>query len=198
MQLVDEGKLDLDAPVVDVLPELELADRGRRRAGHDAPPAHAHERHRRRRLHRHRPRRRLPREATSRCSRRPRRTTRSAPRGRTATPASSLAGRVIEKLTGGTWDAAIQERLVAPARPDAHRAPCPRRRCSTAPPSATSSENGAEPERAAAWALPRVARAGRPDQLDRRRCAHVCAHAPDRRPRARRHADPERGERRRP
>ena len=26
MQLVDEGKLDLDAPVVEVLPELQLAD----------------------------------------------------------------------------------------------------------------------------------------------------------------------------
>ena len=26
MQLVDEGKLDLDAPVADVLPELRLAD----------------------------------------------------------------------------------------------------------------------------------------------------------------------------
>src|SRR5262249_35979755 len=26
MQLVDEGKLDLDAPIVDVLPELELSD----------------------------------------------------------------------------------------------------------------------------------------------------------------------------
>src|SRR5262249_48212951 len=65
-----------------------------------------------------------------------------------------LAGRVIEKLTGGTWDAAIKERLVAPlgmpptgTRPEEallHRVAV-----------GHVTENGSEPERAAAWALPR-------------------------------------------
>ena len=60
----------------------------RHQAGDAAAPAHPHQRHRRRRLHRHRPRRRLPREVRRRCSARPRRTTRSAPPGPTATRAS--------------------------------------------------------------------------------------------------------------
>ena len=50
----------------------------------------------------------------------------------------SLAGRVIEKLTGRTWDAAMRERLVRAARARRTPARCPRRRCCTAPPSATS------------------------------------------------------------
>ena len=113
MQLVDEGKLDLDAPVKDVLPELELSDpdvaasvtlrhllshtsgidgdifsdTGR---GDDclekyvAGLANAAQSH--------------PIGATwSYCN-----------------SGFSLAGRMIEKVTGGTWDAAIRERLVAP------------------------------------------------------------------------------------
>ena len=42
----------------------------RHQEGHDAAPAHPHQRHRRRRLHRHRPRRRLPREVRRAARRR--------------------------------------------------------------------------------------------------------------------------------
>ena len=61
MQLVDEGLLELDQPVVELLPGFRVADPEVTRTVTTAAPAHAHERHRRRRLHRHRARRRLPR-----------------------------------------------------------------------------------------------------------------------------------------
>ncbi|HEX3786553.1 MAG TPA: serine hydrolase [Pseudonocardiaceae bacterium] len=113
MQLVDEGRLDLDAPVADVLPELRLADpdvtkqvtlrhllthtsgidgdiftdTGR---GDDcleryvAVLADAAQNH--------------PLGATwSYCN-----------------SGFSLVGRIIEKITGQTWDAAVRERLVGP------------------------------------------------------------------------------------
>ncbi|MCY1136796.1 serine hydrolase [Actinoplanes sp. Pm04-4] len=113
MQLVDEGKLQLDAPLVEVLPELRLSDPGvtakvtmrhllTHTSGIDgdvftdtgrgddclekyaAALADAAQNH--------------PLEATwSYCN-----------------SGFSLAGRVVEKLTGGTWDAAVRERLVAP------------------------------------------------------------------------------------
>ena len=113
MQLVDEGKLQLDAPLVDVLPELRLSDPGvtakltmrhllTHTSGIDgdiftdtgrgddclekytAALAGAAQNH--------------PLEATwSYCN-----------------SGFSLAGRVVEKLTGGTWDAAVRERIVTP------------------------------------------------------------------------------------
>jgi CubicO group peptidase (beta-lactamase class C family) len=113
LQLVDEGRLQLDAPLVDVLPELRLSDPGvtakvtmrhllTHTSGIDgdiftdtgrgddclekytAGLAGAAQNH--------------PLEATwSYCN-----------------SGFSLAGRVIEKLTGGTWDAALRERLVTP------------------------------------------------------------------------------------
>ncbi len=113
MQLVDEGKLDLDAPIVDVLPEFRLADAEATKTvtmrhllshtsgidgdifretgrGDDclekyvASLADAAQNH--------------PLGATwSYCN-----------------SGFSVAGRVIEKLTDGTWDAAIRERLVGP------------------------------------------------------------------------------------
>jgi CubicO group peptidase (beta-lactamase class C family) len=113
MQLVDEGKLQLDAPLIEVLPELRLSDPGvtakvtmrhllTHTSGIDgdvftdtgrgddclekytAALADAAQNH--------------PLEATwSYCN-----------------SGFSLAGRVVEKLTGGTWDAAVRERLVAP------------------------------------------------------------------------------------
>ena len=116
MQLVDEGLLDLDTPVVEVLPELRLADPDVTKSVTDAPPAHPHQRHRRRRLHRHRPRRRLPGEVRRRCSPRP---AQNHPLGATwsyCNSGFSLLGRVIEKLTGGTWDQALRDRLFTPAR----------------------------------------------------------------------------------
>ncbi len=113
MQLVDEGKLDLDAPIVDVLPEFRLADAGVAKTvtmrhllshtsgidgdifrdtgrGDDciekyvASLADAAQNH--------------PLGATwSYCN-----------------SGFSVAGSVIEKLTDGTWDAAIRERLIGP------------------------------------------------------------------------------------
>jgi CubicO group peptidase (beta-lactamase class C family) len=154
MQLVDEGKLDLDAPVAEVLQELRLSDpevtacvtmrhllthtsgidgdvftdTGR---GDDcleryvALLAEAAQNH--------------PLGATwSYCN-----------------SGFSLAGRVIEKLTGGTWDAAIKERLVGPLGMT---------RTGTLPEDAILhraavghvSEQGSEPEPAPAWVLPRA------------------------------------------
>jgi dipeptidyl aminopeptidase/acylaminoacyl peptidase/CubicO group peptidase (beta-lactamase class C family) len=154
MQLVDEGKLELDAPVVDVLPELQLSDSdvaarltmrhllthtsgidgdvftdtGR---GDDcleryvALLADAAQNH--------------PLEATwSYCN-----------------SGFALAGRVIEKLTGGTWDAAIKERLVGPLGMT-HTGTLPEEAILHRAAVGHVSENGSEPERAPAWALPRA------------------------------------------
>ncbi|MDX8029189.1 serine hydrolase [Lentzea sp. BCCO 10_0856] len=113
MRLVDEGLLDLDAPITDVLPELKLADpvvtqkvtmrhllthtsgidgdiftdTGR---GDDCLERYTE----------------LLVEARQ-----------NHPLGATFSYSNSgfvLAGRVIEKLTGSTWDAAMREKLFAP------------------------------------------------------------------------------------
>ncbi|MFD5829490.1 serine hydrolase [Lentzea sp. NPDC060358] len=113
MQLVDEGRLDLDAPIVDVLPELKLkdpvvgqkvtmrhllthtsgidgdlfTDTGR---GDDCLELYT----------------RLLADAPQ-----------NHPLGATFSYSNAgfvLAGRVIEKITGGTWDAALKEKLFAP------------------------------------------------------------------------------------
>jgi dipeptidyl aminopeptidase/acylaminoacyl peptidase/CubicO group peptidase (beta-lactamase class C family) len=113
LQLVEEGKLDLDAPIVDVLPELRLSDvdvtarvtmrhllthtsgidgdvftdTGR---GDDCVEKYV--------------------AALADVAQ-------NHPLGATFSYCNSgyvLAGRVIEKLTGGSWDAAIRERLVGP------------------------------------------------------------------------------------
>ena len=154
MQLVDEGKLDLDAPVIDVLPELELSDRdvaarltmrhllthtsgidgdvftdtGR---GDDCLERYVA----------------LLGEAAQ-----------NHPLAATWSYCNSgfvLAGRVIEKLTGGTWDAAIKERLVGPLGMT-HTGTLPEEALLHRAAVGHVSENGAEPERAAAWALPRA------------------------------------------
>jgi CubicO group peptidase (beta-lactamase class C family) len=112
MQLVDEGLLDLDAPIVDVLPEFRLADpdvtkrvtmrhllthtsgidgdvftdTGR---GDDCLEKYVGLLVEQTQNH--------PLEATwSYCN-----------------AGFSVAGRVIEKLTGDTWDAAVRDRIVA-------------------------------------------------------------------------------------
>lgn len=113
MQLVDEGKLDLDAPIVEVLPELRLSDpevtkrvtmrhllthtsgvdgdlftdTGR---GDDCLELYADQLDQAEQNH---------------------------PLGATFSYCNSgfnLAGRVIEKLTGQTWDQAMRERLFTP------------------------------------------------------------------------------------
>ncbi|MEU8821671.1 serine hydrolase domain-containing protein [Actinoplanes sp. NPDC048796] len=109
MQLVQEGKIQLDAPLVEVMPELRLhdpkvtmrhllthtsgidgdvfTDTGR---GDDCLEKYAAELAGAAQIH--------PLEATwSYCN-----------------SGFSLAGRVVEKLTGGTWDAALRERIITP------------------------------------------------------------------------------------
>ena len=113
MQLVDEGRLDLDAPIMDVLPELRLADAD--------VAKHVTMRH----LLTH----------TSgidgdvftdtgrgddcleRYVARLDGVTQNHPLGATWSYCNSgfvLAGRVIEKLTGGTWDDAVRTRIAGP------------------------------------------------------------------------------------
>src|SRR3954453_10178421 len=58
MRLVEEGRLDLDAPVRAYVPELRLQDEDVAARVTNAPPADAHRRVGRRLLRRHRPRRR--------------------------------------------------------------------------------------------------------------------------------------------
>ncbi|GAA3623943.1 hypothetical protein GCM10022267_07560 [Lentzea roselyniae] len=113
MQLVDEGLLDLDAPIIDVLPELKLTDHVAERKvtmrhllthtsgidgdvftdtgrGDDCLERYTE----------------LLADAAQ-----------NHPLGATFSYCNSgfaLAGRVVEKLTGRTWDAAVRERLFAP------------------------------------------------------------------------------------
>ncbi|MFC6016485.1 serine hydrolase [Plantactinospora solaniradicis] len=154
LQLVDEGLLDLDAPVVEVLPELRLADptvtkqvtvrhllthtsgidgdvftdTGR---GDDC----------------------LEKYVAGLAE-----VTQNHALGVTwsyCNSGFSLAGRVIEKLTGGTWDAAMRERVFTPLG---------LRRTGTLPEEALLhraavghvGEGGAEPTRAPVWGLPRA------------------------------------------
>ncbi|MEE6263798.1 serine hydrolase [Plantactinospora sonchi] len=113
MQLVDEGRLDLDAPVVDVLPELRLAD--------PAVTKQVTVRH----LLTHtsgidgdvftdtgRGDDCLERYVAGLAE-----VAQNHGLGATwsyCNSGFSLAGRVIEKLTGGTWDAAVRERIFTP------------------------------------------------------------------------------------
>ena len=154
MQLVDEGLLDLDTPVVEVLPELRLV----------------------------RPRRHQAASPSGTCSPTPAASTAtSSPTPAAATTASSststlladaaqnhplgatwsycnsgfsLLGRVIEKLTGKTWDAAMRERLFTPLglthTGHAARGGDP----ATPPPSATSTRTASRSPRRS-WGLPR-------------------------------------------
>ncbi|MEV4313098.1 serine hydrolase [Actinocrispum sp. NPDC049592] len=110
MQLVDEGLIDLDAPIVDVLPELKLAD--------PVTTAKVTMRH----LLTHtsgidgdvftdtgRGDDCLEKYVASLADE-----AQNHPLGATwsyCNSGFSLAGRVIEKLTGSTWDAAMKERL---------------------------------------------------------------------------------------
>jgi CubicO group peptidase (beta-lactamase class C family) len=154
MQLCDEGKLDLDAPIIDVLPELKLSDQEvasrvtmrhllTHTSGIDgdvftdtgrgdecleryvALLDQAAQNH--------------PLEATwSYCN-----------------SGFVLAGRVIEKVTGGTWDAAIKERLIGPLGMT-HTGTLPEEALLHRAAVGHVSENGSEPERAPAWGLPRA------------------------------------------
>ena len=92
MQLVDEGKLDLDAPRRRGPAGTAARGRRGRQDRHDAAPAQPHQRHRRRRVHRHRPRRRLRGEVRRPAGRAEAEPPAWRPRGRTATPASCSPG----------------------------------------------------------------------------------------------------------
>ena len=112
-QLVDEGKLELDAPIVDVLPELVLSDPG--------TTAKVTMRH----LLTHTSG--IDGDVFTDTGRGDdclekyvaglRDVPQNHPLGATWSYCNSgfvLAGRVIEKLTGGTWDAAIRDRIITP------------------------------------------------------------------------------------
>lgn len=113
MQLVDEGQLDLDTPLTDVLPELTLASPGataevtvRHLLSHSSGidgdlfddagrGADSVERY------------------VANCAK----LTQLHPAGATMSYSNSsyvIAGRIIERLTGGTWDAALRSRLIQP------------------------------------------------------------------------------------
>jgi dipeptidyl aminopeptidase/acylaminoacyl peptidase/CubicO group peptidase (beta-lactamase class C family) len=154
MQLVDEGRLDLDAPVLDVLPDLRLADpevtkqvtlrhllthtsgidgdvftdTGR---GDDcldnyvALLADAAQNH--------------PLGATwSYCN-----------------SGFSLVGRIIERVTGQTWDAALRERLFTPLRLT-HTVTLPEEALLFGAAVGHVAEGDAEPTTAPVWQLPRA------------------------------------------
>ncbi|MEV4050373.1 serine hydrolase [Amycolatopsis sp. NPDC049688] len=155
MQLVDEGLLDLDAPVADVLPELRLADpdvtkqvtlrhllthtsgidgdvftdTGR---GDDCIEKFVGL---------------LPEVAQNH------------PLGATLSYCNSgfvLAGRVIEKLTGQTWDAALRERLFTPLGLT-HTGTLPEEALLHRAAMGHVAAGDGEPQPAPAWGLPRSA-----------------------------------------
>jgi CubicO group peptidase (beta-lactamase class C family) len=113
MQLVDEGVLDLDAPVVDVLPELRLADPDVTKqvtmrhllthtSGIDGDVFTDTGRGD---------------DCVERYVAQLAEVAQNHPLGATwsyCNSGFSLAGRVIEKLTGGTWDKAIRDRIFTP------------------------------------------------------------------------------------
>jgi dipeptidyl aminopeptidase/acylaminoacyl peptidase/CubicO group peptidase (beta-lactamase class C family) len=155
MQLVDEGKLDLDAPIVDVLPELSLSDpevtkqvtmrhllthtsgidgdvftdTGR---GDDCLERYVQQLDEAGQNH---------------------------PLGVTFSYCNSgfnLAGRVIEKLTGQTWDAALRERIFTPLGLT-HTVTLPEEALLHRAAVGHVAEGDADPQPAPVWGLPRSA-----------------------------------------
>ena len=112
-QLVDEGKIELDAPIVDVLPELALADPGvtakltmrhllTHTSGIDGDVFTDTGRGD---------------DCLAKYVDGLRDVAQNHPLGATwsyCNSGFSLAGRVIEKVTGGTWDAAVRDRISTP------------------------------------------------------------------------------------
>ncbi|MGA5299523.1 serine hydrolase [Nucisporomicrobium flavum] len=113
MQLVDDGKLELDAPIVDVLPELQLSDPGvaakvtmrhllTHTSGIDGDVFTDTGRGD---------------DCVEKYVAGLAGVAQNHPLGATWSYCNSgyvLAGRVIEKLTGGTWDEAVRKRLSEP------------------------------------------------------------------------------------
>ena len=155
MQLVDDGLLDLDAPIRRYLPEFRLADESAAASDHHPSAAQPPGRLRGRRLHRHRSRRRRDREVRRRRSRTCRSSSRPASSSRTTTSASACSAassRCCAARPGSRRSSTTSSRRSG--SPTSRRAPT--RRSSSAPPSATS-----DPARTASrspapiWALAR-------------------------------------------
>jgi dipeptidyl aminopeptidase/acylaminoacyl peptidase len=153
MQLVDEGKLDLDAPVAEALPELQLADADVAKTvtmrhllnhtsgidgdvftdtgrGDDCVEKYVG----------------LMSEVKQ-----------NHPLGATWSYCNSgftLAGRVIEKLTGLTWDAALRERIYAPLGLK-HTVTLPEEALLFRTAAGHVDTSGEEPVLAPVWQLPR-------------------------------------------
>jgi dipeptidyl aminopeptidase/acylaminoacyl peptidase len=155
LQLVDEGKLDLDAPVQRVLPELRLSDAEAAGAvtlrhllthtsGIDGDVFTDTGRGD---------------DCLERYVERLAGAAQNHPLGATwsyCNSGFSLAGRVIEKLTGGTWDAALRTRLIEPLGLE-HTGTLPEDALRHRAAMGHVAEGGAEPAPAHAWGLPRCA-----------------------------------------
>ncbi|GAA3563575.1 serine hydrolase [Kribbella ginsengisoli] len=153
LQLVDEGLLDLDAPIIEVLPELQLGDpdvakqvtmrqllthtsgidgdvftdTGR---GDDCLEKYV--------------------DGLAEVGQ-------NHPLGATwsyCNSGFSLAGRVIEKLTGKTWDQALRERIIVPLKLD-HTVTLPEEALMYRAAVGHEGEGGEEPSVAPVWGLPR-------------------------------------------
>ncbi|MFD8570344.1 serine hydrolase [Streptomyces sp. NPDC059639] len=155
MQLVDEGKLDLDAPVRDVLPELALADPDTTKQltlrrllthtsgidgdiftdtgrGDDCLERYVSQLDAAALIH---------------------------PPGATFSYCNSgfvLAGRVIEKVTGTSWDQALRERLVTPLGLT-HTVTLPEEALRFRTAMGHAAQGDDEPRPVPAWGLPRSA-----------------------------------------
>ncbi len=153
MQLVDEGALDLDAPLVDVLPELALADPDvtarvtmrhllTHTSGIDGDVFDDTGRGD---------------DCLEKYTALLERAAQNHPLGATwsyCNSGFSLAGRVIEKITGQTWDEAMRDRVYTPLGLT-HTATLPEEVLLHAAAVGHVAEGDAEPERAPAWMLPR-------------------------------------------
>lgn len=153
MQLVDEGLLDLDAPVVKVLPELRLADPDVTRqvtmrhllthtSGIDGDVFTDTGRGD---------------DCVEKYVARLESVAQTHPLGATWSYCNSgfvLAGLVIEKLTGGTWDAAVRDRIFAPLGLG-HTITLPEEALLYRAAVGHVSEGTDKPSRAPVWMLPR-------------------------------------------
>ncbi len=153
MQLVDEGLLDLDAPIADVLPELRLADPNVTKqvtmrhllthtSGIDgdifADTGRGD-------------------DCVEKYVARLAEVAQNHPLGATWSYCNSgfaLAGRVIEKLTGGTWDKAMRERIFGPLGLE-HTVTLPEEALMYRAAVGHVTEGAGEPARAPVWSLPR-------------------------------------------
>ncbi len=153
MQLVDEGLLDLDAPIADVLPELRLADPDVTKqvtmrhllthtSGIDGDVFTDTGRGD---------------DCVEKYVARLGEAGQNHPLGATWSYCNSgfaLAGRVIEKLTGGTWDKAMRDRIFSPLGLE-HTVTLPEEALLHRAAVGHVSEGTGEPARAGIWSLPR-------------------------------------------